>query len=63
MGAIGAPRTEEMMDIGKLGVWSLLEPMPADEAVRFVQQIEKLGYPTLWLPEAFGREPFASIGF
>ena len=51
------------MEIGKLALWFFLEPMPAEEAARFVGQIEKLGYPTLWLPEAVGREPFAAIGF
>jgi probable F420-dependent oxidoreductase len=51
------------MDIGKLGLWFFLDALPAAEAAAFVQRIEALGYPALWLPEAVGREPFAHIGF
>jgi probable F420-dependent oxidoreductase len=51
------------MDIGKLGLWFFLDTLPASDAAAFVQRIEKLGYPALWLPEAVGREPFAHIGF
>jgi probable F420-dependent oxidoreductase len=51
------------MDIGRLGLWFFLDTMPSAEAAAFVQQIERLGYPALWLPEAVGREPFATAGF
>ena len=48
-----------MMDIGKLGVWYVLETMPSNDAARFLQGLEKQGYPAFWLPEAVGREAFA----
>ncbi|MEY4950908.1 MAG: hypothetical protein RL698_3119 [Pseudomonadota bacterium] len=48
-----------MMDIGKLGVWYFLETMPSNDAARFLQGLEKQGYPAFWLPEAVGREAFA----
>src|SRR5690606_25096655 len=51
------------MDIGKLGVWFFLDTLPANDAAAFVQRLEKLGYPAMWLPEAVGREPFANIGW
>ena len=54
---------EQRMDIGKLGLWFFLDTLPAVDAAKFVQRIEELGYPALWLPEAVGREPFANIGF
>ena len=33
------------------------------ELVRNVKRLEKLGYEELWLPEIFGREPFATAGY
>src|SRR5581483_3584772 len=50
------------MDIGKLGVWFFLDTMATTDAVAFVQRLEALGYPALWLPEAVGREAFAQAG-
>jgi len=37
--------------------------MPAAAAAEFAGRIESLGYSTLWLPEVFGRDPFAHIAF
>lgn len=51
------------MDIGKLGLWFFLDTLSSADAVSFVQRVEGLGYPALWLPEAIGREPFAAIGY
>jgi probable F420-dependent oxidoreductase len=59
----GEKLDEVRMDIGKLGLWFFVDPMPSAEATAFVQSVEKLGYGALWLPEAIGREPFATIGF
>jgi len=50
------------MDIGKLGLWFFLDTLPSTDAAAFVQRLETLGYPALWLPEAVGREPFAHLG-
>lgn len=51
------------MDLGRLGVWTFLDLMGAEEAAGFVRQVEALGYSTLWLPEAIGRDPFTFLGY
>lgn len=51
------------MDIGKLGLWFFLDTLPSVDAAAFVQRLESLGYPALWIPEAVGREPFAHAGY
>ena len=45
------------MELGKLGVWCSLDGYPLSEAIEAAQRIEALGYPTLWHPEAFTRDP------
>src|SRR5262245_54998885 len=47
------------MQLGPLGVWYFTESLPAPQAAEFAQQVERLGYAALWLPEAVGRHPFA----
>ena len=39
------------------------EGTTGSELVQNVKKLEKLGYEELWLPEIFGREPFATAGF
>lgn len=51
------------MELGRLGVWFFTEGMPAADVARFAGRVEELGYGTLWIPEAIGREPFALAGF
>jgi probable F420-dependent oxidoreductase len=51
------------MDIGKLGVWFFCEAMSAPDARAFARRLEELGYPTLWIPEATGREIFAQAAW
>ena len=51
------------MDIGKLGVWSFLDTLPACEAADFARRIEGWGYSALWVPEAVGRDPFVTLSF
>jgi len=47
--------------LGRLGLWTFqLDVQPMREAQKFAAQIEELGFPTVWVPEAVGREPFAS---
>lgn len=50
-------------DIGRLGVWSATDGMSVEAAAVFAVRVEALGYSTLWLPEVFGRDPFAHIAF
>jgi probable F420-dependent oxidoreductase len=47
------------MDIGKIGVWAMLESMTAHETLEFARTIEKRGYRALWIPEGPGRDPFS----
>jgi len=46
------------MRLGKLAVWAFTDTLTAEEAARFALQVERWGYSTLWIPEAFGRNPF-----
>jgi probable F420-dependent oxidoreductase len=50
------------MKLGRLGVWTWLDALPAPEAVAFARRIEAWGYSTLWVPEGFGRDPFTTLG-
>src|SRR4029453_6387845 len=51
------------MEFGRLGVGAWLDAMPATDAAAFTARIAALGYGTLWLPEAVGRDPFALIAW
>jgi len=51
------------MDFGRLGVWTWLDTMSAEETADFAARIEELGYSMLWVPEAVGRDPFAMLGY
>jgi len=51
------------MDLGRLGVFFFTEGLAGDGLVDFARRIERLGYGTLWIPEVFGREPFATAGY
>ena len=51
------------MEIGKLGVWTFFEAMTAAGAADAARRIEALGYPTLWIPEALGREALSGAAW
>jgi probable F420-dependent oxidoreductase len=51
------------MQLGRLGVWTFLDLLSADESARIAARIETLGYSALWIPEAVGRDPFAFLGY
>lgn len=51
------------IELGRLGVWTWLDVLPAPEAAVFCQRLEDWGYSTLWVPEAVGRDPFALLGY
>jgi probable F420-dependent oxidoreductase len=45
------------MDVGRVGIWTgQLDLQPAARAREVAAEIEELGYGTLWIPEAVGRE-------
>ena len=58
-----ASAPEGATPLGRLGVWSHLDMLPAPEVAKFAQQIEAWGYSALWIPEAVGRDPFSFLGY
>ena|SRR2546425_3178214 len=46
------------MDLGRVGLWHFLDLVPAQAAQAAAREIEALGFRTLWIPEALGREAF-----
>lgn len=52
-----------MSTLGKLGVWTFFDGMPAADAAETARRIEAWGYSALWLPEAVGRDPFVTIAY
>lgn len=49
--------------LGRLGVWTWFDMLPAAKAAETTKKIEDWGYSALWLPEAVGRDPFATIAY
>jgi len=48
-------------DLGRLGVWTWLEAYTHGDCVDLAQRLERQGYGALWVPEAFGRDPFVLL--
>ena len=49
------------LSIGRIGIWTgALDAHPTSAAQEAAQRLEALGYPTLWIPEAVGRDPFVA---
>jgi hypothetical protein len=49
------------MDLGRVGIWTFqLDLQPASAARDSAAELEALGYRTVWVPEAVGREPFVN---
>ena len=49
------------MHLGRVGLWTFqLDLQPAAAAREAAAELEALGYPTVWLPEAVGREPLVN---
>ena len=47
--------------LGRVGIWSFdLDMQPMARAQEAAIELEELGYRCIWVPEAVGREPFAS---
>jgi probable F420-dependent oxidoreductase len=45
------------MQLGRVGLWTFqLDLQPAGRAREVAAELEEMGWPTLWLPEAVGRE-------
>jgi probable F420-dependent oxidoreductase len=51
------------MKLGRIGIWtSTLDYQPAAKAQEAALELEKLGYPAIWFPEALRREAFSNAG-
>jgi probable F420-dependent oxidoreductase len=49
------------VDLGPVGIWyGGIDALPTPEARRAVQLLEELGFPSMWIAEAVGRDPFVS---
>jgi probable F420-dependent oxidoreductase len=47
--------------MGRLGIWTwTLDAQPMSRSLEAVAELEELGFGSVWIPEAVGREPFAS---
>ena len=50
-------------DMGRIGLWyGGIDSLPSPQAREAIQEAEALGYGSLWLAEAVGRDPFAHAG-
>jgi probable F420-dependent oxidoreductase len=47
------------MDLNKLGAFVYADTLTGEQAADFARKVEDLGYSALWIPETFGRDPFA----
>ena len=51
------------IDIGRIGLWSgIFDAVPVRDAITAAQEIEAMGFETLWIPEAVGRDPLVAAG-
>lgn len=49
------------MDIGRVGLWTfLLDQHPSSRVRELAQEVEEMGWPTLWRPESVGRDMMVS---
>ena len=49
------------VNLGKVGIWyGGIDALPTPEAQRAAQVVEELGFGSLWVAEAVGRDPFVS---
>jgi probable F420-dependent oxidoreductase len=48
-------------DLGRVGIWTgVLDAVPSAEAQKIAGRLEEMGFPTLWIPETIGRDPFVT---
>ena len=51
------------MNIGRLGVWAMVNVMTAAESAAFARRVEQWGYGTLWVPEVTARDPLVTCSW
>ena len=50
-----------VLDTGKLGLWTWLDAYSHRQCIETAQAAEQFGYGAIWVPEAFGRDPFVIL--
>lgn len=56
-----AANSPSQLNLGKVGLWAFdFDMQPMEQAREAVAEVEEMGFGALWVPEAVGREPFAS---
>ena len=49
------------IDIGSVGIWTgVLDGQPAGSVREIAAELDEMGWPTLWIPETVGRDPFVA---
>ncbi|HJM22705.1 MAG TPA: LLM class flavin-dependent oxidoreductase, partial [Acidimicrobiales bacterium] len=49
------------IDLGRVGLWTgVLDSMPSSAANELCAEASELGFQTIWIPEAVGRDPFVT---
>ncbi len=49
------------IDLGRVGLWTgVLDGMPSSAANELCAEASELGFQTIWIPEAVGRDPFVT---
>ena len=49
------------IELGRIGIWTgVLDAVPSAQATQLAAELEELGFPTLWIPETIGRDPFVT---
>jgi probable F420-dependent oxidoreductase len=51
------------MNLGKLGVWAMLDKLTASETAALAKRLEDWGYSALWQAEGFGRDVMVESGW
>lgn len=50
-----------MIDIGRVGIWQgVLDRQPTSMVREVVAELDEAGWPSLWIPETIGRDPFVA---
>ena len=51
----------ERFELGRVGIWTgVLDAVPSARAAEIARSLEAMGFPTLWIPETVGRDPFVT---
>ena len=59
--AYGQCMTKASIDLGKVGLWTnILDTLPSSEGNELCAEASSLGFKTIWIPEAVGRDPFVT---